>query len=1032
MYRSFVSNVTDNLLKQGESYFRTGQFGNSLKVLRIALAAYRAVGNHDGELCTLHNLGSVYTKLEEQQLAQDTYWQAVEAARVVGNTASEAIALTHIGNIQMNAGYFRESTEQYLQALTIARSNSNPNGEISMLNNLASAHLELEQFSTSIEFSLSALSVAVDIDDLGGQATALNCLGIAYNLLGEFAKSIEYHRCSGNIARKTGNRSHIAYASNNLGITYTSMGMYKQALKLHQEALVAYREIGNAIEETNALLNISTNLERLAKYKSSLECSRKALEIVDKIGYLRNRSDLLHSLGNACLGCGQYAKAIKQYERALEIARKTGRQLQEARAIGSLSLSYCYQGNYQKAITLSEDVLAISRELHHRNLELRALSSLGNVFSSIGSYHRALSLQQEALGIARNIEDLPGEAFALGSLNNTHMFLGNYQQSIELSQQAMEISQRMGNRKAEVGTLLALSATYSLTKDFLTSIEFSKAALALALDIESPVDETVSLHAMSVTYGEMEELTQSLDCAHRALVIARRLDNQLLKKSALQSLGATYFRQGELGEAETFLLEAAIIEDGLRPTELSDRDRTTLLDAQVRTYGLLEQVLVLKGKLTEALQVSERGRARSLVQLIVEREMKDKEDTKLSFNATPFSAKEIRETACSCQSYLVEYSLAYTLENIFYLHIWVIEPTGAIYFKSVMVGTEMAAIADLIAQSREKMGLGTSPNFTLSKEAAARTIKDTFDTLRSLYRLLIEPIEQWLPTNTSQPIIFIPQGELFLVPFAALLDGSDRHLVERYIISIAPSIQSLAMVQQRMVARRVNNRAMTAMVVGNPKMPVVWNIFKERAERLLPLPGAEREARSVAMLLNTQPLIGVQASESAVKNLIGEADIIHLATHGLLDWGDTKSSVVQDFPGAIALASDDLEDGLLTSAEIAAELNLKADLAVLSACDTGLGRISGEGTVGLARSLLAAGASSVVVSLWSVSDRATEALMIEFYRQIQQPGQSKAAALRSSMLLTMKRYPNPTNWAAFTLIGEATSPTQGWFGKDDC
>ena len=181
---------------------------------------------------------------------------------------------------------------------------------------------------------------------------------------------------------------------------------------------------------------------------------------------------------------------------------------------------------------------------------------------------------------------------------------------------------------------------------------------------------------------------------------------------------------------------------------------------------------------------------------------------------------------------------------------------------------------------------------------------------------------------------------------------------------------------------------------------------------LVSLPGAEQEAQEVAQLLGSKAIIGKEATESAISQQMGSAQIIHLATHGLIQ--DFSGSGV---PGAIALASSNQDDGILTSDEIL-NLQLKADLVVLSACDTGRGHLTGDGVIGLSRSILAAGASSLVVPLWSVSDEASATLMVEFYRQ-QQQSENKAQALRQAMLSTMEEYPHPIEWGAFTLIGEA-------------
>ncbi len=208
-----------------------------------------------------------------------------------------------------------------------------------------------------------------------------------------------------------------------------------------------------------------------------------------------------------------------------------------------------------------------------------------------------------------------------------------------------------------------------------------------------------------------------------------------------------------------------------------------------------------------------------------------------------------------------------------------------------------------------------------------------------------------------------------------------------------------------------------ALIVGNPDMPSIWSSREETFKPLSNLPGAAIEAQAIAKFFGTQALTHSQATEITLKQQMPHARVIHLATHGLLEYGSPQTSGVQDAPGAIALAPGNGEDGLLTADEIQ-QLSLTAELVVLSACDTGLGQITGDGVIGLSRSLITAGAPSVIVSLWSVPDAPTADLMIEFYRQWRS-GLDKAQALRQAMLATMETHPDPKDWAAFTLIGEA-------------
>ena len=178
------------------------------------------------------------------------------------------------------------------------------------------------------------------------------------------------------------------------------------------------------------------------------------------------------------------------------------------------------------------------------------------------------------------------------------------------------------------------------------------------------------------------------------------------------------------------------------------------------------------------------------------------------------------------------------------------------------------------------------------------------------------------------------------------------------------------------------------------------------------LPGAEQEAIDIAALRNTEPILGNAATKASVVQKMSNARIIHLATHGILD-------EFQGLNGGVVLAADgtgEFNDGLLTAAEIA-QMELNAELVVLSACNTGQGRITGDGVVGLSRSLILAGVPSGVVSLWAVPDQPTGELMVEFYQQMETTD-NKAQALRQAMLNIRVKYPDPVAWAGFTLIGE--------------
>lgn len=454
------------------------------------------------------------------------------------------------------------------------------------------------------------------------------------------------------------------------------------------------------------------------------------------------------------------------------------------------------------------------------------------------------------------------------------------------------------------------------------------------------------------------------------------------------------------------------------------------------------QNLIAKSKYEEALELVQQSRSRVLVDLInrpsslLSYTPEYFEQLKANPTPPPPQIDQIRKIAKEQQPTLVEYAIIYrdnqsqnaTKNSESELFIWVVKPTGEVAFRRVNLFN--SSLANLVYDTRESMGVrGRGLGLVSQVEKSKQTNR-----LQQLHQLLIVPIADLLPTDANHNIIFIPTKSLFFVPFTALQDREGKYLIQKHTILTAPSIQVLDLARKRRQKIQQSTNK-DVLVVGNPTMPILVSADGKPPEQLSPLPGAEQEARAIASLLNTKPLIGSDATEPVVIARMLKARIIHIATHGLLDpiyqW---KKS-----PGAIALAplqdnssipfnelkfrsivlNSELLDGFFSfyNSNIP-EPPLSAELVVLSACDTGKGQLTEDGVVGLSRSFITAGVPSIIVSLWAIPDAPTAFLMTEFYRNWQQTG-DKAQALRQAMLTTMKQHPDPRNWAAFTLIGEA-------------
>lgn len=589
------------------------------------------------------------------------------------------------------------------------------------------------------------------------------------------------------------------------------------------------------------------------------------------------------------------------------------------------------------------------------------LNNIGAVFTNVGQYVPALESYQKALGIARTVNDRFREGRALGNIGSSYTSLNQLDKALAYQQQALKIYQDLGDRASEGRTLGNIGQIYRIQKKY----------------------------------------SQALPYYQSSLTISKSIGNQSGEVRTLSNIGAVYTLQKDYVRAETVLREAVRIIESLRPG-LTDDQKVSLFDTQLSSYRWLLSVLVAQDKPDAALEVSEQSRARAFAELLA---------TQFNSASTPISKSiglpltHIRKVAQQQNVTLVQYGFSAQNE----MYIWVVKPDGNITLKSIDLSLLSTSLQNLIDSSLLSMNVRGRGSIKITEK---NPIHQTSQQLQLLYQILIAPIREHLPQNPSAHVVFIPQDELFQVPFPALLDEKGQPLIEQHTVLTAPSIQVLQLTQQQRKQLR-HSPAQTALVVGNPIMPKVAVNPGELPEQLNPLPGAEQEANAIARLLNTKPLIGEQATESSILQKLPQARIIHLATHGLLD--DFKGHGV---PGAIALAPDKKYDGLLTANEIL-DLKLQAELVVLSACDTGRGSITGDGVIGLSRSWMSAGVPSVLVSLWAVDDASTALLMTEFYKNWQQKKMDKAQALRQAILTTRQKYPNPRDWAAFTLMGEA-------------
>jgi CHAT domain-containing protein len=1008
----------DRLQKKGTELIDTGKTEAALQTLQQALIFYRKANNPQGEGQVLKGIGNAYYDLRDYRQSISYQQQALKIAEEINDKDLESRVLGNLGNAYRGLEDFKQAISYYQKSLDIAKKLKNYQLQANTLENLGYVYfpISIDKGIDFLEQSLVALRQVNPIPEkkLSQQqqeTDILISLGRNYFLLTQY-KAVQDKTQANTIFDK-------------------SIQSYETALKITTLTK-------NFAQEGEVLLGLGRTYNSRSQYQQASESFQKSAEAFLKDKNSRKRAgEAFASLGEVYKNSGKPKEALSYLEKALGIAKtepanssedKLKQGNQQGLILVNITDIYAESGKYQEALEVSKDsieafksVLALAEKNTNSN---KLITQIEVTQANLGVKNACIKISYVYALLGQ-----PGQTDkdCSKNKNTTDDIASNPNKKpdnpLEAAQQELAFAQRLGKRELEVYALMNIGDVYEKQNQGVTpkvsnsgnrSLEYYNKAAELAKSIGNPQAQTQTLFKLAEYHKTKQNYSQALEYYQESLIFANKTQDKVITGNILTQIGAAYLNTSNYNKASISLYDAINLYESLR-AGLTDKNKISIFEIQTYAYSLLQQTLIAKNEPSEALLVAERGRARAFVELLAS---KLSENFQVPASNKPPQIQEIKQIAKQQKATLVEYSI--TGDE---LYIWVVKPTGEMDFKKVDLKSSNISLANLVAKSRKSLGVGgrgtritnqinkkgnNSKNFGVSisqntnDNTNQNTNQKTSKSLRQLHQLLISPIAKLLPNNPEENVIFIPHESLFLVPFAALQDENGKYLIEKHTISTSPAIQILGLTYQQ----KQKPRGKDILVLGNPIMPKVGN----PPEQLESLQGAEEEAKTIAKLENTMAIIGKEATETFLKQKLGNSKIVHLATHGLLEDPKDKS-----IPTAIALAPSNSDDGLLTPGEIV-DLSISADLVVLSACDTGRGKITGDGVIGLSRSLITAGASSVVVSLWAVPDTATSELMIEFYQNLQK-NPNKAMALRSAMLTTMKKHPNPIDWAGFTFMG---------------
>jgi CHAT domain-containing protein/tetratricopeptide (TPR) repeat protein len=796
--------------------------------------------------------------------------------------------------------------------------------------------------------------------------------------------------------------------------------------------------------------------------------------------------NIAYQLGDKKTAGGLYSKALRQFEAS---------SLEEERASTLLDLATASRTFTDEIKAREQQALAIARDLGNKRLECLAHQALGKLYYYQGDWNSALLEYGMAERLALDLESTVELARILVGKAVVQIDNGHTAEALELLSRAMKLARETEDQATFVDALNQRGAAYLVQRDFRKACPVFEEAgkLAKKFSVSNLIDATTDnlgnclveqgdfrgavrvLEAglrehpnsdqaeyryltLAQSYGELRQYQRSLDAAVKALALARTANNKPLlpdlihlKAHAEDGLGLT---DAALADARGALEAIEELRANLAPSDFMKRG---FADSTQELLGEMIGLLQKSGNDREALELSERVRARALLDLLASRDREEKAAREQLVSA-PLSASQnivaraedggpqLASLASAVPLSLAEMTgvarrlgstlLVYWVESEEATYIWVLSPAGEIH--SARVSVTAASLEKRIrglwpsASGTARGGAARSDasgkSATIATRGGTRLELDKVQqgNWRGLYQLLIRPVEEWLPSGPDARLTIIGHGPLLLLPFASLQDARGHYLLERYALSYSPSVSLLEFTHKRKVD--VDSRPSQYLLVADPSP--VTRMANEPA--LPPLPGARREVAAVSRLLSDQrvnTLQGADAREDRLQDLSKQSTVIHLATHAI-------AQEERPFDSLLVLArgkNPSGQRGLLTARDIFS-MDLHADLVFLSACRSGTGKVSGDGVIGLTRAFLYAGTASVIASLWDVADRPTSQLVVDFYRNWLRD-KDKALALRAAQLHLMRELraghikittPSgdivlpeaPVFWASFILLGE--------------
>lgn len=1021
--------ATSPLTLQSSDSAASIESNNANSTLSLVVLANRASG---ATLGTEHILVEAQ-KLRSEQRAESNrqavgkFTEAAEFFRTINNWQDAAMALRSAGEISQILSETDRAFAFYREALTASRRAANRLEEGKTLNDIGYLRFIIGETDEAKKNCSAALRIAREVNDLKLEAQVLVNLGYCYYASGDLQTATTYQQKALEFLKSSDDRSSHSKALVALGYDYLNLGEPMKAMECQREAVAIARDSGDLRAESLALIALANLETKLGEKQAAMNLYNRAREMVKRIGDRSLEASVLGGLGYVSFSLSENEKALEYSKQAMTLFAATNDKWGLAEATLDVGRIYHVLGEEQQALDHSGRALEMFRTLSMPRLAAQALRDMGQVYETLGDTTRALRSYTIALQQSRAGQDQRDQAYTLNYLGRVYDNLGEAQKALKYFQQALSLNRVAADPAGESLTLYHIARSERRLGHFDESRLKLNAALAI---IESLRTKVASQDARAAYFASTHQYYELLVDVLMQLHIRR----------PGHGFGVAAFDISEKARARSLLeslTEArADIRQGVEPALL---EREQNLEQIINARAERRSQLIAAKSDSEAQAV-----ARELDQLT-----NDYDQVKAQIKSTspryaaltqpqPLNLGEVQQQILNDDSLLLEYMLGDDRS-----YVWAVTQSEVFVYE-----LPPRAQIEEAAQNFHQMLTARQPRAEETFEQRQARIKEAdahiSEAAATFSQMVIGPVAGKLGTKR---LLIVPDGVLQYIPFQALTvpasDGSQPiPLIVDHEIVNQPSASALALVltdtSQRSPApksiavfanpvfdrndSRVKSKTAQTKEAGD--IVRIEGTFRDIGfgEGQIPaLPASREEAEAIIAVApwgTGLKALGFDANRAAItKPELAEYRIVHFATHGFIDYQHPQLSGI-----VLSLVDQDgqPQEGFIRLHDIY-NLRLSADLVVLSACNTGLGKdVKGEGLIGLTRGFMYAGAGGVAASLWKVDDDATAELMKHFYEGMFHRGLTPAAALREAQLgmWKQKRWHAPYYWAAFVLQGQ--------------